>query len=528
MSALPGTWRPADVPEGWRRVALPLVVVLAVILALHWDTARGMVGIWSRSDTFAHAFVVPPISAWLIWRLRDRLAALQPRAEALWLLPMLGAALLALAGDLVVVRAASQFALVAMLVLAVPALCGTAVARTIFFPLCFLFFAVPIGEFLIPQFIVWTADFTVGALRLSGLPVYREGQQFIIPSGSWSVVEACSGVRYLIASFMVGVLFAYLNYRSPWRRVLFSVVSVIVPIVANWLRAYMIVMLGHLSGNTIAVGADHLVYGWVLFGIVITALFMIGARWAEAPAEAESSASDQALVGSAGRFSSAWGVGLGVLLIAASPHWAMQRLGAGDLPGEPQFSLPASLAGWQASEGAGPAWRPTLANPSVSESRLYTDAQGRVVGLHVGYFRHQDDGRKLVSTLNHLVSPEDKEWNAVTALQRAVALPGRSLELRESELLATERGNSPNREQLRIWQLYWIDGRLVAGHAAAKLVGVVARLMGRGDDGALITLFASERQPGGAEAALTAFAADSFGALEQSLADVRAASAPAK
>ena len=130
-----------------------------------------------------------------------------------------------------------------------------------------------------------TADFTVAALRASGIPVYREGLQFVIPSGSWSVVEACSGIRYLMASFMVGSLFAYLNYRSWRRRLAFVAVSLVVPIVANWLRAYMIVMLGHLSGNTLAVGVDHLIYGWVFFGIVIMAMFMVGARWSEPDAQ---------------------------------------------------------------------------------------------------------------------------------------------------------------------------------------------------------------------------------------------------
>ena len=97
-----------------------------------------------------------------------------------------------------------------------------------------------------------TADFTVSALVLTGIPVYREGHQFIIPSGAWSVVEACSGVRYLIASLMVGALFAYLNYRSMRRRWLFMGVALVVPIVANWVRAYLIVMIGHLSNNKLA------------------------------------------------------------------------------------------------------------------------------------------------------------------------------------------------------------------------------------------------------------------------------------
>ena len=57
--------------------------------------------------------------------------------------------------------------------------------------------------------------------------------------------------------------------------------SIVVPIVANWLRAYLIVMLGHLSGNKIATGVDHFIYGWVFFGVVIGLLFWVGAFFRE-------------------------------------------------------------------------------------------------------------------------------------------------------------------------------------------------------------------------------------------------------
>jgi len=134
---------------------------------------------------------------------------------------------------------------------------------------------------MVPTLIDWTADFTIGALRLSGVPVYREGNHFIIPSGWWSVVEACSGVRYIIASSMVGTMFAAIAYRSPRRRAWFVLASILVPVVANWLRAYMIVMLGHLSNNRLAVGVDHVIYGWFFFGLVMLLLFWIGSRWQE-------------------------------------------------------------------------------------------------------------------------------------------------------------------------------------------------------------------------------------------------------
>ena len=169
----------------WRMPLVALAIVLASIFALYWETAVGMVTIWYRSGTFTHAFIVPPIALWLIWRRRQELAHLVPKPSPLLLLPMAGLAVAWLMGDLVAVNSVTQLALVAMLVLAVPTVLGVAVARVILFPLAFLFFAVPIGEFLMPWFMEMTADFTVAALRLSGIPVLREGLQFVIPSGNW-------------------------------------------------------------------------------------------------------------------------------------------------------------------------------------------------------------------------------------------------------------------------------------------------------------------------------------------------------
>jgi exosortase A len=225
--------------------------------------------------------IVPPISLWLIWRERHHLALLQPRPTYLLILPLACLVFCWLIGQLTAVNALTQFSVIGIIGLATMSLVGLSISKQLAFPLFFLFFSVPIGDFLLPRLMEWTADFTVLALRLSGIPVFREGQNFVIPSGNWSVVEACSGIRYLIASLTVGTLYAYLTYNSLKRRLAFILVALMVPIGANWLRAYLIVMLGHISGNKLATGADHLIYGWAFFGIVIAVMFVIGMRWAE-------------------------------------------------------------------------------------------------------------------------------------------------------------------------------------------------------------------------------------------------------
>ena len=517
MSAIP-----ASLPfaSPWRRALPALLLLWAVLLLLYRDTAVAMVQIWSRSDTFAHAFLVPPIALWLAWRKRDTLALMRPSPQPWVLLPMAAIGLLWLLGELVVVNAATQFALVALLVLAVPAVLGLAVARQLMFPLGFLFFAVPIGEFMTPHMIVWTADATIMALRWTGIPVYREGMQFVIPSGNWSVVEACSGVRYLIASFMVGTLFAYLNYRSMKRRLLFVGVSILVPIVANWVRAYMIVMLGHLSGNTIAVGVDHLIYGWVFFGVVIVIMFLIGARWSEPDAVA-AHAPAMAPIGM-GQGSVAWSSSvLAAVLVVLLPqlaNWALQRAEVGTMA--PQFVLPERLGDWRAEGAEIAAWRPRLDNPAVEARKAYAH-EGRTVGVHIAYFRGQGPDSKLVSSQNMLVTSQDGHWNQVASGRQVLAIEGATIDLRTAELLGSPAPGSAHRPALIVWHTYWVDGRLVAGDASAKLHGALARLRGRGDDGAWIVLYADEGSTKASEAALAAFATANLGHLEELLRQTR-------
>lgn len=485
----------------WRRALPALLALWAATLWLHRDTLVAMVTIWDRSETFAHAWVVPPITAWLVWRQRAQVLALTPR-PALWvLLPMALLGMLWLSAELVAVATATQFALVALLVLAVPALLGLQVARVLMFPLGFLFFCVPAGEFLTPSLMHWTAEITIWALRATGIPVYQEGLQFVIPSGSWSVVEACSGIRYLIASIMVGTLFAYLNYTSNARRWLFVGISILVPLAANWLRAYMIVMLGHLSGNQLAVGADHLVYGWVLFGIIIMLLYWIGARWAQVPAE------PPAFTPAGGQ----WPLGSGAIVavlgavLVALPLWAWQRAEAQLSDAPVALDMPLQLpGGWQRDGDLATAWEPAFSAASATSRHAYRRADGQVVGVYVGYYRHQDEKRKLVSSSNRLVRAESHAWNLLSTRPRDVPLAGAALRVRESKLLQLGAPGTA-RQRLRVWQTYWIDGAYVAGDVAAKLKAALGRLRGRSDDSAVLLLFSDD--PEGAQTADTALTA---------------------
>ncbi|MEO7246659.1 MAG: exosortase A [Rubrivivax sp.] len=489
------------------------VFVVAALLWLFRDTALSMVAIWERSATFAHAFLVPPIAGWLVWRCRDRLARAPLRALPWMLLPMAAACALWVAGELVSVSAASQFALVALIVLSVPALFGWTFTRLIVFPLGFLFFAVPMGEFLVPTLIDHTANFTVSALRSSGIPVYRDGNVFIIPSGSWSVVEACSGVRYLIASLMVGSLFAYLNYRTMWRRWAFVGVSLVVPIVANWLRAYMIVMIGHLSGNTLAVGVDHIIYGWVFFGVVVGLMFWIGSLWAE-PDEPSTEPQDRPMAGAAAPASARWLTAAGVVALAAGAHLLL---------GKVDSSLPVAVPvlAWpeRAAASSELPFTPGFRNP-IAQSAAAMQEGDRPVWVWIGYYRQQGLDRKLVSSVNQTVDPEDRRWTRVDSRRQEVDV-GLPLDVLSGTLRETTRIGGASGERLHYWQWYWVDGQFEVSDVRAKLRQAWQQLAGRGDDGAVM-IVVTPADPD-ADKTLSSFVAPRLEGWRRWLGSVRAA-----
>ena len=258
-----------------------LATLIVAYLWVFWPSLHSMAtNGWNR-DTFAHAPLIPFISAWLIWRKRLALFKTPVASSTLSLIAIVLASAVWLVGISSDIAVLHQLAAVGILLLIVPLALGHRVTLLLAFPLAYLLFMVPIGEELVPALQKITADFTVFALQASGIPVYINGLYIEIPSGLFEVAKACSGVRYLIASMAVGSLYAYLNYQRLRTQLLFMLVAILVPIIANGIRAYLIVLIAHLSDMKYATGADHLLYGWVFFGMVMFLMFWIGSFWTD-------------------------------------------------------------------------------------------------------------------------------------------------------------------------------------------------------------------------------------------------------
>lgn len=252
-----------------------LLALIAIGIA-YAGTYAEMAGIWFGSDTYVHGVLIGPIVLWLVWRLRDRLRHTPMQPFPAGLVAVVAASGLWAAGRVLDANVLEHFGAVAVIPAVVLSVYGLQVGRVLAFPLAYLLFAVPVGEALIPALMEFTADFTVLAVQLSGIAVFRDGLHFSTAEGDFAVEKACSGIRYLTACLAVGTLFAYLVFRTWSRALLFIALAVIVPILANGIRAWLIVVIAHASGMKLAVGVDHFVYGWLLFGVVVLILFKIG------------------------------------------------------------------------------------------------------------------------------------------------------------------------------------------------------------------------------------------------------------
>lgn len=489
-------------PVPWRQPLLQLALLWLLVLVAYRDTAWSIVEVWERSNSYAHGWFVPPITLWLMWRRREQVWARAARPSWSALVLPLGAALLWLAGAVMGVNAAMQFGLAAMLVGVVPLVIGWHATRPWAFALGFLFLAVPFGDFMLPTLMSWTADFTVLALQWTGIPVYREGLHFIIPSGSWSVAEACSGIRYLVASVMAGCLYGYLYYRSLKLRLKFLALAVGIALVANWLRAYIIVLLGHYSGNTIATGVDHLIYGWMFFLVVLVFLFWLGGRWEDPPLaspalpEAPVMATGQAGVATSAGALGWFALAVALTVVLASPL-GLPVLRHSVATQQAHLATWQPVAGWQAKAPAQP-WSPAYVHAQDTQHTAWQGPGQPEVGVHLHYFRQQDGERKMVSSVQVLVGEEDERWVPVSSGTRAARWGDQAVLLRETLLRNTERGNlTAEARRLRVWQLYWVDGQLTSSAVRAKLYGALQLLRGRGDDGALVTLYTDESPQAG-------------------------------
>ena len=266
-----------SIPQNWRG-PLGLLSLSAILLGFVTLREWGeMFHQWWNIDTYSHILLVPLILVWLVWLKVDELIEISPKP---WL-PGLGLVAAGLGlwfiGRLTDINLFAHAGAVGALQGAVVAILGLRSALILALPLAFAAFLVPFGDELIPALQMVTAEIAIALTHLSGISAVVDGIYIETPVGLFIVAEACSGVKFLIAMVTLAVLVCFTRFDTWQKRAGFMAASIIVPIIANGIRAWGTIYIAQSQGVEFAAGFDHIFYGWIFFAIVVAVL--IAGAW---------------------------------------------------------------------------------------------------------------------------------------------------------------------------------------------------------------------------------------------------------
>ena len=468
---------------GWPFAATLITVVVLLTMILYQQTVIYLASIWNEISIgeYAHGYLVLAISLYLIVYNRKRLAKLSP-CPSYSVLPLVFlTAVLWLAAVLVDVQALQTVGLLGVLFTVIWVLTGHQVMKILAFPVLFIVFALPLWFPLSPLLQNVTADVVFWLMRVIEVPAFRQENIITLPTGVFSVEEACSGLRYLLAALTLGSLYAYLNYVSLSGRAVVVLIAAGAALLANILRVFIVVYLGYATEMQHPWVNDHLMLGWYLFGGLVLVLLLIDVRFYRHARVIESTATGNVVEevaaeeGSVAAISCHQGrsqyfiiAGLCVAVLSIGPVVVYQQNNQQQLSGPAiNVVLPEAIKGWSGPMTSANEWMPKY-HGAVSAKSDYL-VQGRNVSLFIAYYPFQKQGTEVINDLNRISN--NKIW-------RTKYSHARLKHMQAFDVMEQVIENSQNNKRL-VWYWYNIGGQLSVNKYEAKVLQLAGLLMGQ-------------------------------------------------
>ena len=259
-----------------KSILISIILASSFVLA-YFPVWKGLLLSWYENENYSHGFLIVPISIYLIWRNRQQLAETQID-PAWWGLPLVVFSLLLyVLSSYAEIKTVSSVSMILTLMSSVVFLYGYRIFRQLLFPMGFLILMVPIpsqiySSLTIPLqlFVSKTAVWLVDGL---GIPVFREGNVINIPGRTLQMVEACSGLRSMMALLTLSTLYGYLTLKSNYSRFFLMLSGVPAAVFVNVIRIVLIVMAFHYFAFDLTEGTAHTVLGLVVFCLAL--LFIV-------------------------------------------------------------------------------------------------------------------------------------------------------------------------------------------------------------------------------------------------------------
>ncbi|MBB4858525.1 exosortase A [Novosphingobium chloroacetimidivorans] len=492
---MPDTRRPT-LSQPWRVTLVRLGLAAALILALFASDWAAMARQWWDISTYNHILLVPAILAWLVWQRRSELAKLTPEPWWPGLVLVAGASFLWLLGAFSGLDLARQAGVVALSAAMVPLLAGPKVTAGLLFPLFYMVFLVPCGEELVTVLQTVTAHITIALVHLSGIPAQVDGVFIDTPAGLFEVAEACSGVKFLVAMMAFGALMANACFVRPSRRTWLMLACVVVPILANGVRAWGTIYAAQIFGVEAAAGFDHIVYGWFFFAFVIALIVALAWRFFDRAVDdpmidAEAIDRPPLLARlSTMRLAPAQALLAALAIVLGAQGWAHAANSIrATLP--PAIDLP-TVPGWTRVDYRPRIWwQPRAGGADHRLLGSYADAHGRRVDVFYALYASQTEGHEAGGFGQGALVPQSEwAWQA-----NATPLAGSHGE----RLLGA--GRVP-----RVAQTWYRNGTILTGsNARLKLAAMSDRLALRAQPTMVLIVSAEDHAGKPAEPAIQAF-----------------------
>jgi len=254
--------------------------VTVVFIAVYAPVAAELGRDWIHDPNYSHGFLIPVVSAFLVWQERRKLNAAAVRASWWGIAGLLVAAALLVLGA----AGAEVFTQRVSLILALASLAlllgGWNRLRILGFPIAFLLFAIPLPYViyydLTAPMQALAAHNAIAGLNGLGIPAVAEGNIIHLPGASLEVAEACSGIRSLYAFLALGALLARTLPLPWWGRVAVFLLTIPLSVVGNAIRVWGSGVAAYLGGPRSAEGAPHEIMGLVVFALALGVLYLIG------------------------------------------------------------------------------------------------------------------------------------------------------------------------------------------------------------------------------------------------------------
>ena len=488
--------RASNIPAHWRQAGAQLALVWAVLVVAFLPDWLAMFSQWWNISTYNHVLLVPPILAWLVWLRAPQLAELQPKPCRWGLAAFAVAVFVWMLGAFAGFNLLRQVGAVAMLPASALLLLGPRCFLALLFPLGYMAFLVPFGDELVPPLQTITAKLTVALVHLTQVSAAIDGVFIDTPAGLFEVAEACSGVKFLIAMIALGALVGNVCFVSWRRRAAFFALCLVVPILANGVRAWGTIYVAQYVGAEKAAGVDHIIYGWIFFAVVIAAVLGVSWRYFDRPA-------DQPVIDPARIAALPWlgrieravislplALVMGGLIALGGVGWA-QAADALAAPMPRQVFLPEVPSWHRADYRPASPWQPLAGGANHRLLGRYADATGNEVDVFYALYAGQGEDSEAGGFGQGAVPPESG-W--------AWTSPGPAMSPAKVDRLLWDGRN------LRLAATYYRSGALLTGsNARLKLVNIGDRLLLRARPTALLILSAEARPGHDPAAALAAF-----------------------